>query len=145
MPLSPLVPPAVAPRYGGAGAGGNVFLGTLTQGGARASLTLGYYLVIPTGFLARRGTRKVSIGRTGRANSQASFTPHPHFPANTILIDVHLQHILRPIRIVLQRRQAFDQSSAGPRPKGREENIGARFPRVAEIGGDGRDASDRWD
>ncbi len=29
---------------------GNVFLGALTQGGARASLTLGYYLVIPAGF-----------------------------------------------------------------------------------------------
>jgi hypothetical protein len=32
--------------------------------------------------------------------------------ANTILIRIHLEHILRPIRIVLQRGKAFDQSSA---------------------------------
>jgi hypothetical protein len=29
--------------------------------------------------------------------------------ANTILIGIHLEHILRPIRIVLQRRQTLDQ------------------------------------
>jgi hypothetical protein len=28
---------------------------------------------------------------------------------NTILIRIHLEHILRPIRIVLQRRQSFHQ------------------------------------
>jgi uncharacterized phage protein gp47/JayE len=35
--------------------------------------------------------------------------------AHPILIRIHLQHILRPIRIVLQRRQALDQARAEKR------------------------------
>ena len=51
MRLSPLVlPPLLRAMAGQSRGEGNVFLGALTQGGARASLTLGYYLVIPTEF-----------------------------------------------------------------------------------------------
>src|SRR5437667_7443716 len=50
--LSPLVPPAFAwkLRRGKRGERESILGGPLTQGGARASLALGYYQAIPTGF-----------------------------------------------------------------------------------------------
>jgi len=49
--------------------------------------------------------------------------------ASTILIGIHLQHILRPIRIVLQRRQTFNQSGA---PLVEEKPSGHSIGRIAK-------------
>jgi hypothetical protein len=38
-------------------------------------------------------------------------------PAGAILIGIDLQHVLRPIRIMLQRRQRFQQPPAPPMNK----------------------------
>ncbi len=44
------LPPSLRAMAGQARGEGEYFLGALTQGGARSSLALGYYRVIPTGF-----------------------------------------------------------------------------------------------
>ena len=51
--------------------------------------------------------------------------------ADTILIRIYLENILRPIRIVLQRRQTLDQSSA---PLVNKETSGHSIARTSEMG-----------